>query len=278
MGSSHRSAVYHATMARTGSAFSYLITAPRRPWSRSCSLKLMLFQTLYHHHKVRAVDCMIKGIVEYIRNHHIPLDFGDAHGLGLRRATDFLWLTDDVFFTLAYLIKDDRLHRLLHNLRYRRLLKRALVICKDSIKKDDLPYFLDLRQLARKRDVEDQSRLRHIALEIWKRSGRCCSRYEVWLDVPTPPSGREADLAFVRPAQGAGEQGEALFPLSQSFPARTWADMYWLHKYRVHVFSPPDCVHRVAKAAKEVIETEFNLRLNSQAHEMCHIELPDHAS
>jgi uncharacterized protein len=233
--------------------------------------KLMLFQTLYHHHKVRAVDCMVKGVVEYIRRENLKIDIGDAKSLSFRHATDFLWLTDETFFALPYLIPDTFLHGLIHRIRYRRLFKRALVVAKETIKEETLPNLKDIRDLARRDDAERQKECRDIALEIHRVAKVGCSPSEVWFDVPCPPSGKEAEFAPVRyPKEGHPRQYE-LKPLSESFPARMWADMYWQNKWRAHVFCPTEVAEAISKAAKEVIEARFGVKFNHLCHSLCHI-------
>lgn len=234
--------------------------------------KLLLFQTLYHHHKVRAVDCMIKGVVEYIQEQSMRIEIGDGKNLSFRRATDFLWLTDETFFALPYVEPDIFLHGMIHRIRYRRLLKRALVIAEETIKEESLPNFKDIRDLARKNDLSRHRKCRDIAHRIWEEAGADCSPHEVWLDIPYPPSGKEADFAPVRyPKEGAPNSCE-LRPLCESFPAKAWADMYWQNKWRGHVFCPPSEVSAVSKAAKAVIEEQFCVKFNHLSSSLCHIE------
>jgi hypothetical protein len=233
--------------------------------------KLMLFQTLYHHHKVRAVDCMVKGVVEYIQTKNLVIDIGDAKSLSFRNSTDFLWLTDETFFALPYLTTDQFLHDLIHKIRYRRLFKRALVVAKETIEETTLPNLKDIRDLARRDDPERQKQCRDIALEIHRAANVACSPNEIWFDVPCPPSGKEAEFAPVRyPKEGNPHQYE-LRPLSESFPARAWADMYWQNKWRAHVFCPAEVAEAVSKAAKEVIESRFGVRFNHLCQSLCHI-------
>jgi len=93
--------------------------------------KMVLFSSLYQHHKVRACDCMMKAIFEHCRVNNRKIG-----GYALNKSTDFLWLTDDRLYAEAdRLKKTDPLHSLIHDLKYRRLLKRALTISKATVVK-----------------------------------------------------------------------------------------------------------------------------------------------
>ena len=160
---------------------------------------------------------------------------------------------------------------MIHNIRYRRLLKRALVICRESIEERSRDRLRDVFKFAR-RGVERHNELRRMALKIWKKAGKPCSRHEIWLVVPSPPSGKEGDLAFVRYPSAESETGFELSPLSESFPVKTWADQYWQHKYRAHVFCPAECVNAVAGIAKGVLEHRLDVKLNALSHLLCHVD------
>lgn len=241
------------------------------PLEQIVFFKFMLFQTLYHHHKVRAVDCMIKGVIEYITKKGIKFSLGDGKNLTLKNATDFLWLTDETFYALAYASSSYEIHRMIHNIRYRRLFKRALVICRDTLEEDSQPMLLDICRLARKGDVTVHWECRNIANEIWKRAGKPCSKHEVWLDIPYPPSGKESSDCYVRCPQPGNSQGNRLEPVSRFFPADRWAEMYSLFKWRAHVFCPAHCVQEVSKHAKGVMEGQFRIKLNPSSRALCHI-------
>jgi len=236
--------------------------------------KIVLFSTIYHHHKVRAADCMLKSIVEYVRNKNIEISINDTK-LTLNEATDFLWLTDDAVFAQAYLIKDRELHRLIHNLLYRRLFKRALTICKDTIKDSDKSLgYQDLQKLTQ-RLPESHRQLRELARQIWETAAKPCLPEEIWVDLPHFPPTHEADETFVSyPSGKSGEnQGDPeLRRLTSVFPAAQWVDLYVKNKWKGHVFCPPDCQAAVSVAARSVIEAEYGLQFNEWTNLLCHIE------
>ncbi len=237
--------------------------------------KVMLFQTLYHHQKARAVDCMVKAAIEYIQRRR-PFKLGDAGRLSLQSAVDFLWLTDETFFAIPYITSDRFLHKLIHDIRYRRLFQRALVISKESIEEDSLPGYRDIRRLSRKHDAARSQECRQIAWDIWERAGKPGGsphgKHLVWLDLPYPPSGKEADFTFVRRPCFGSPDGYDLHKLSESFPASKWADMYWQNKWRGHVYCPREMAQAISDAAREIIQERFGVALNDLSQSLCHLD------
>jgi hypothetical protein len=150
-----------------------------------------------------------------------------------------------------------------------------LVICKESIKPETFGGYSSIRRLARKSDIGRQQKQRDIAEAIWKDAGKPCNKHEIWLDIPAPPTGKEGDFAFVRYPHDVPEESESenykLRKLSESFPTETWANMYTEHKWKGHVFAPSDCLERVSKAAKKVLEDAFDLKFNNLAQTLCHL-------
>ncbi|MBU4332792.1 HD domain-containing protein [Patescibacteria group bacterium] len=74
--------------------------------------KMLLFSTIYHHQKVKACDCMFKGVYEYIIENNIELPFRGKK-LSFRNACDFLWFTDTEFMAVGIQTADDEIHRMI---------------------------------------------------------------------------------------------------------------------------------------------------------------------
>lgn len=90
--------------------------------------KVNLFAIVYQHPKVRAAERMFHSIIETAQKSPETIQFtASGRQLDLNRATDYLWLTDEIFFAEALMRKrDDAIHKRLHDIRYRRLFVRAL--------------------------------------------------------------------------------------------------------------------------------------------------------
>lgn len=224
--------------------------------------KMILFSTIYHHPKVRACDCMLKGIIEYCQNRNIKIG-----GRRLSNLIDFLYLTDYKIFEEADKTKDKKLHRLIHNLLYRRLLKRALVITlRTVIDKGAEKHSLKLIHLTQPLP-ENYKELRELANLIWRDAGKPCLQEEIWVDLPKMPHNKEADSTFIKSADGKFE------PLNKAFPMEQWVKEYALHKWRGHVFCPPDNAIRqkIYKSAKAIFKEKYGIEFNDYARTLCRV-------
>lgn len=227
--------------------------------------KMVLFSSLYHHHKVRACDCMLKAIFEYcIRNGKT------IHGYEVKRATDFLRLTDDQLYAEAdRLPKTDLLHQLIHGLKFRRLPKRALVLAEATVEtasRDTFEHTILKRFCADQRD--DGHEVRELAMQICDEAGYPCDPLEVWVDLPKLPPIDGADETYVN--VGSETQPE-LRRLGEIFRVDDWARGYAEHKWRGHVFCPDngDVRRKISKAAKSVLERKFSIKFNNSAENLC---------
>src|SRR5690242_16425471 len=81
--------------------------------------KMLLFTGIYHHHKVRAVDCMLWAIFELARSRSTELA-----GVRLDTIVDYLKLTDDRVLTPDLTVDPD-IKQIVNDIRQRRLWRRA---------------------------------------------------------------------------------------------------------------------------------------------------------
>lgn len=233
--------------------------------------KMVLFATLYQHHKVRACDCMFSGILEYMLREDIKMHTKDRD-LSFRSACDFLWVTEGEFLSLGFETKDECLHRLIHNLFYRRLLKRAVIISRRTLKKRD-DHLRKILKYAKKSAGSAEAR-RKIALEIWKKAGEPCLPEEIWLDLPETASFESASRTFIISSDSSETDAGDPVSLNTLFNAEQWAKNYTLHRWRGHVFCPAEVREKVARAAREVLEEQFDVELLDQAFTWCKVEPP----
>lgn len=230
--------------------------------------KMTLYPSVYHHHKVRACDCMFKGIIEHLKQCKIPFSdivTSDDSSPVFSRAIHFLYFDDYKFFEIIGKIPgDQKLHKLVHNLQYRRLLKRCLVISSDTI--EDVE---SLDNLIKYREMGDVV-YRELANDILVEAGNIAEIEEVWVDCPQDPKFTEAVDTWISPL--AGE--ECQFNLTKFFSINQWADQYKHRKWRGHVFCPPEHVDSFAKAADTVLLTKLGIKLKPIAFELCHVTCP----
>jgi len=226
--------------------------------------KMVLFSTVYHHHKVRACDCMFAAIIEYMREKKITMNIRDKK-LSWNSPLDFLWITDNEFLSFGFKTKDNGLHSLIHSLFFRRLFKRALIISNRTIKRKKNDKYDELTRHAKKTRASFIER-RNIANEIWESAGKPCLRQEVWLDLPELPHMKSADDTFVLPAEV-----ESVKPitLNHMFPTGKWAEQYGMNKWRGHVFCPDKYREKIGQAAKKIFEDKYGIEIRSEAFSWC---------
>ncbi len=236
--------------------------------------KMVLTSAVYHHHKARAYDCMFAGIIAYLRRHPgIEVKVRDKV-LKWDSPVDFLWLTDGDLMRFAYARPEgDPLHRLIHNLYFRRPLVRAMVLNLRTIGASEDDWQDKLKRYAK---VTPRARrfTRELARDIWEKTNtkagrQLCEPQEIWLDLPQLPSTVAAEDTFVLPAKD-----EKPIPLCKVFPIGVWAKQYGLHKYRGHVFCPPELRDKVAPVAREVIESRFGFEVLDAAFKWCKTSPP----
>jgi HD superfamily phosphohydrolase len=222
--------------------------------------KMSLFATIYHHPKVRACDCMFKGIIEYCLNHGIKLA-----GQSLSKLKAYLYLTDGKIFQEAHSTKDTQLHQLIHNLVYRRLLKRALVISQQTINKPE-ENSLKIHSLSTP-SKDNQNKLRNIAKDIWEEAGKPCLLEEIWIDLPKRPHFKETYSTYIKMPD------ESFIQLNENFPIDPWVEQYSKNKWRGNVFCPPDDEIRdkISKAARHVFKDQFSIEFNDYAQTLARV-------
>ena len=175
--------------------------------------KMILFTGMYHHHKVRVVDCMLWAIFDLaVRNK------AEVGGVKIVTPADFLRLTDD-YVLMPGLTNDEEIKQLILRIRKRDLWERALVISRRTVpesmhadaKGDRRGLFNEYTKLMGNSPEKIKAR-RKVSDTIWKKAGKPCNRYEVWLDIPhTAADGRgEADVDCGPSTGSAGDARKVL--------------------------------------------------------------------
>ncbi len=235
--------------------------------------RVQLYPSLYNHQKVRASDCMFKGIIEYIQEK-------SADGVRICRRdkvkfdtlVDFLWGSELDFYALGTQTNDDTLHKFIHDLRYRRLLKRIMVISRNTVEVDEgYKKFLSFRHPYNPTLYKELRDAARAIYEEAKKKGIECNLEQIWIDLPTPPKvSRDIDRAYVILPD------KKLIPLSEIFPIKQWLELYELHKWQGFVFVP-DGIEKNAEMraiVKDVLEKIFKLNIKKEAFLTCHLEYP----
>lgn len=233
--------------------------------------KINLFSIVYQHPKVRAAEKMFQSIIEEAKENPNKVSFNiSGRKLDLNRSTDYLWLTDEIFFSEALRReKEDSVHKKIHDIRYRRLYVRALTISNDTIYEGCRKRgYVQLRKLNQRGSKTYRAR-REMASEILSVAnleGKLSVR-DVWVDLPSDPSFGEADRTFVSTASGG------LRKVSDLFPIHYWTEFYQKYKWRGHVFCPLEYQQEIYEASLKFFdESHLKLKFKKSAGEACHVQ------
>ena len=222
--------------------------------------KLMLYSSLYHHHKIRGIECLARAIYERIVEAPDQIERGV---LRLEKISDFLRLDDFQFISFAG--EEPLLASLVTRIRNRNLFKRALVISRASVTpatRHGLAYLMDVSR------SRSQARRLREAIRDRLPDAAGTDIGLIWLDVPRLPEvDREATQFFVK----TGEPEPAT--LKDILPTPDWLRTYAANKARAHVFCAADeeTRERVADAAAAVLNEEYGIEFTAYGRLAAHL-------
>lgn len=222
--------------------------------------KMLLYTSIYHHQKVRTLECMLCSVFEVALDKNLEIN-----GRSFKTVTDFLSVTDPDVLTLEG--KPDEMKPYIENILNRTLLKRALVISKSTIRKsekvsdeegDEVPEW-PYEELWKLR--KNPKRIRDLRELIAQEASEELTPYDVWIDLPEPPSFRESSQTLIKITDKEMETLNNIIPIGK------WLRSYAETKWRGHVFCPPQLEYRkkVNKAALRIFKQELNLEFNEFA-------------
>lgn len=220
--------------------------------------KMMLHATIYHHHKVRAAECQLRGLVELLFNEDVTIN-----GKSCADVVDLLRLTDSDVLTIYRPQENEIVSKLTRDISDRRLLKRAAVISKQSVDAfEDCSTFLLTR--IPKMHPSELLGLRQRILDRLPADKRC-NIHELWVDFPPLPTLAEASQTHIMVA------GEPI-QVTHLFPLEGWLKAYGIYRWRAHVFCPPGLQRDVFEATRaELASLNPPIRLNDLAWRLAHV-------
>lgn len=220
--------------------------------------KMMLYATVYNHHKVQAMDCMFKGIFEYINKNKIKIKINGKLKT-INSPVDFLYMVDCDLFSIMNDTNNHGLKRLIQNIQSRKLLKRALIINHNTIKTGDILPLLSTKF----NKFEREKYLRFLVEEICSHAHIDCDPSEVWIDIPKIPSFKEASMTFIRASRD--KINTKFKPISEYYPYSQFSELYKLHKLDCHVFAPENYITKISKSARKVFKSELGIEFYNEA-------------
>lgn len=237
-----------------------LVLSSPLPLERILFSKMLLYTTIYHHQKVKAADCMVEGLLEYIQEH----DSASLFGYRFCDAIDFLRISDADLFGQGAINEDDSfVTSTLYKLRNRDLLQRCLVLSRETVDNYASEGYYSLNKLSGSPKLLRELRQKIVdALP----SGTSCNVHEVWLCLPEQPSLREASQTLAL-LPGVQEPVK----LNDIFPLDGWLRAFSDNKWKGYVFAPRHVQTKVRDAAKAVLE-DLGIRLNAKSSAYAHVE------
>lgn len=222
--------------------------------------KMVLYHSVYHHHKIRSSVYNLFSLFDYIRANggvsNVSLNDSieyDSHRRPFPNPFDFLLLDDNSILNLCYV--NNKVNAEVEKLLNRNLYKRALVVNLWTIEDtNNMTEACYLRFLVNKEFREN------IRKEIANRCG--LNLDNVIIDVPDKPKFEKISLdAKVKITQ------KKVVDLEAVYPTRGWVTGYAQFKYNVYVFCSPEYQEKVGKAAFSVFK-ENGIFLKVEALEL----------
>ena len=220
--------------------------------------KLMLYTSIYHHHKVRALECAMKSIFESLSQGTPQRSI-----LKFESVTDFLRLHEFQF--LAWGLEDPLIGAQVKALLERSLLKRALVINPHTVDVRSRHKLTSLRS-----SIPNEESLTQARSAIFQSipADHQTELRELWLDIPKPPdTDEEAHMCWVKFSDTEFQT------LSDTLPTNDWVETYEAHKLNYFVFYNADYDRRrsAADKASEYLLDQYSIAVTDTARFLARI-------
>lgn len=222
--------------------------------------KMLLTSSLYHHHKVRASECVLRGVFDASQ---ASGGFASTAGTALKSPVDYLRITDaDV---IAHRGVTDIVSRTIGRIACRVLPKRALIISRETTVGQGADPVRYGEFLALMEDVGEQDRVKCSILGRMASQGVPCADQEmqIWVDLPKPPAFSEPVKACV-----LRDNGEIIL-LDQVFSLTQWLKAYEHYFWKGYVFAPDPIRPQVGQIARAVLSEEYGVEVGSLGVDLC---------
>lgn len=237
--------------------------------------KMTLYACLYHHHKVRAAEGMMKRACCLAKAAGVSFAV-DGVDVVLDHPCDYLDVTEShVALAASSNAGWDTAPGIWHKIASRDLMKRALIISrlftegvKDNTDANALTEFF--RLMADCKEIEGCERLadrihKRMIEKLPAEQREAVPKKIVLVDIPKGPDVEEATAAEVP----VTADGKRRVELERVFPLTMWAEGYATVQWKGHVFAPDGWRWAANAAAIEVIGEEYGLRFDEMATLLC---------
>jgi HD superfamily phosphohydrolase len=216
--------------------------------------KMILFSSVYHHHKIRALECAVRAVFRKIWDDPSAIT---EPKLQFRKLASILEMTDDEFWVLAR--RQESLAPLVRALYERREPPmRALALSLPTMSNRDAGLAMKYQEIS-----EDPARQNEIGKTIQAMLPKDDQvlPFGTWFDFPQSPKvSKDAKATIV-------DRGDTYVELTDFFPGDEWVGAYQDNKLTAHVFFDPPAEprRRVSEKAREYFQATFALEFNDIA-------------
>lgn len=233
--------------------------------------RMLLYDTVYHHHKVRAAQGALTALLET----HYEDEVWPTTSKRLNSIADFLEIDEYDFYGRAY--SSAKLQDDINRLRYRNLPARALVITGRSLvdAKANTIWTNQCSEFASREEPKSRKK----ALAFFDRIRKAIISYagqegcvdltlaDVIIDIPDPPGFKKLGVdTLIKIHEDSVEPLGTFFPFDKV--VNNYSKQY---KYRTYVFAPEARKHQVAYAAFRAFR-EHGIVLNDLSLILAHQE------
>ena len=220
--------------------------------------KVLLYNTMYHHQKVLAAECAVRGIFEILEDNSEY----KICGRRMNRAIDFLHVSEEDILSSDE--KPEELREYIQRFLHRDLFKRALVISADTVVNPQKSIgYKDFKDL-----VDDPKGLRDLRRKLVEALNNKYSIYDIWIVLPQTSTFSDEALRAVIQDPGGKPQS-----LREPFRVDEWLTAYWSNKRKDYVFCPAGKAEReeVGRKAAELLHDEYGFSLKRGAFEQAKV-------
>jgi len=220
---------------------------------------MMLVSTVYHHHKVRAAECLFRSIFDEIRESGIEI----RRGLTFESAVDFLNLSDTDIYSLSRRGELGKVASLAYDLCMRRLPMRAMVLSNRTVTKETLGKLENVMQLYERPDWSRD--FREAIAETTRNLGHAVPSEAIWVDIPDTPKFKEGANW---PVKSIGAE-KGYVRLRDIMPVDDWVKAFAENKWQGYIFTRPEYRKDVFDASKIVLKEIYGVEVNDYAYIYC---------
>ncbi|MCJ7449700.1 MAG: HD domain-containing protein [Bacteroidales bacterium] len=235
--------------------------------------RMMMFSYIYHHHKVRSSEAMLKRLCfDIIKDKH--QNNKNAITIKLEHPVDFLKYTDDILVNSCseeYSISGNS-KAMIENIYSRNLWVRGMLVSGFNIEGEEIHSdYLRLEfDLHCDKNIQELKDLKEKIIKEIKliSPSTIIETRDIWIDVPKPPN---ADEALKLGLKKSHTSTELPLPLSDVFPISAWIDTYKARRWRSHIFCRKEHQQLVYKASKKVLSEIFKIEIQEYTSSFCKI-------